>query len=221
MSEGQGKHSYTIPCSRAFRDAVSALARKRRINVADLARSVVLVIPMESVSRFPDPGEPPSGDRETVVLKSGKSKGRPWQRKPRLQVRIAPGYEIDYLRRALNMALAMDRGDVVVHVDAPSFGIEMDASGARKDLEHAQTELEKLRSIVSVLAFEPLKGGVRSHRQALHVLGFAPTAEPDERAIRAQFRKLATVHHPDSGYGSHERMSQLNSAMEILRENLG
>lgn len=189
--------------------------------MADLARSIVLVVPLETVSQFPDPGDPPSGDRETVILKSGKSKGRPWQRKPRLQVRIAPGYDVGYLRRALNMALAMDRGEVVVHLDAPAFGLEVETASGKQDLEHARSELEKLRSIVSVLAFEPLRGGVRSHRQALHVLGFAPNAEPDERAIRAQFRKLATVHHPDSGYGSHERMSQLNSAMEILREDLG
>ena len=34
--------------------------------------------------------------------------------------------------------------------------------------------------------------------------------------LRARFRMLAAIHHPDSGHGSHERMSQLNSAMDIL-----
>jgi hypothetical protein len=39
------KHSYTIPCSSALRDAVSDLAARRGVNVADLVRSVVLMVP--------------------------------------------------------------------------------------------------------------------------------------------------------------------------------
>jgi hypothetical protein len=101
------KHSHTIPCSSALRDAVSDLAARRGVNVADLVRSVVLMVPPESISEFPDPGEPLSGDRETVILKSGAAKGRPWQRKPRLQVRMAHGYDEVFLRRALGLMLAM------------------------------------------------------------------------------------------------------------------
>jgi hypothetical protein len=78
-------------------------------------------------------------------------------------------------------------------------------------------ELARLRAIVSVLSFEPLAGGVRTREQAFHVLGLAPKSTPDIGVLRARFRMLAAIHHPDSGYGSHERMSQLNSAMELLR----
>lgn len=56
-----------------------------------------------------------------------------------------------------------------------------------------------------------------------------PMAEPrgirnkPQRSVRGEnkgpVRMLAAIHHPDSGYGSHERMSQLNSAMDILRRD--
>jgi hypothetical protein len=77
-------------------------------------------------------------------------------------------------------------------------------------------EIERLRTIVSVLSFKPLSGGVRSRMDALHVLGFAPSDRPSRDEIRTRFRALAAVHHPDGRFGNHQRMSQLNAAMEIL-----
>ena len=71
--------------------------------------------------------------------------------------------------------------------------------------------------MVSALSFDPLPDGVRTRADALHVLGFAPESVPRARDVRARFRLLATVHHPDGRYGSHERMSQLNAAMGLLR----
>ena len=64
------KHSYVVPCSSVFRDAIIALADKRDVNVADIARSIMLIIPMETVQVCPDAGEPPAGDREAVVKAS-------------------------------------------------------------------------------------------------------------------------------------------------------
>ena len=83
--------------------------------------------------------------------------------------------------------------------------------------DDVRDEMERLRAIVAVLSFEPLADGIRTRDQALHILGYPPGAMPDRVSIRARFRTLATIHHPDSGYGSHDRMSQLNSAMEFLR----
>ena len=81
------KHSYVIPCSSDFRDAVQALADRREVNVGDIARSVMLIISHDTIAACPDPGEPGANDRETVILKSGPNKGKPWRRKPRLQAR--------------------------------------------------------------------------------------------------------------------------------------
>lgn len=207
------KHSYTIPCSSALRDAVSDLAARRGVNVADLVRSVVLMVPPESISEFPDPGEPLSGDRETVILKSGAAKGRPWQRKPRLQVRMAHGYDEVFLRRALGLMLAMDEGEAEFSLASVDAGDPEPPVSTPADSE----ELDRLRAMVSVLSFDPLDDGIITREDALHVLGFPPSAAPDPTTLRARFRILATVHHPDSGYGHHGRMSQLNSAMDMLR----
>ncbi len=222
MSTNVLKHSYTVPCATAFRQAVEALATQRKVNVGDLARSILLVVPTATIAEFPDPGEPAPSDRETVVLKSGPAEGRPWRRKPRLQVRMPPGYAIPFIRRALGLALAMDRGDISVSVadgrqaPAPEPKAEKKIEDSTRLVE-INEELERLRAIVSVLAFEPLPDGVRSRGDALHILGFPPSSYPDSRTLKAKFRMLATIHHPDSRYGNHQRMSQLNQAMEFLR----
>ena len=62
--------------------------------------------------------------------------------------------------------------------------------------------------------------GVKSCRDALYVLGFSHEDTPDVGAIKARFRMLATIHHPDSRFGDHRRMSQLNEAINCLRNGL-
>ena len=214
MTQDIKKHSYTIPCASAFRDAVTDLAVRRRVNVGDLARSVLLVVPESVIRDFPDPGEPDQDDRETVILKSGTAKGRPWRRKPRLQVRMAPGFEVEFMRRALAIALALDHGETRVLLHAENTPPPQEATG-REVVD--PEEIVRLRTIVSVLSFDPLNDGVRSREDALYVLGFPPGRIPDGETLRARFRMLATIHHPDSPHGDHRRMSQLNSAMDILK----
>lgn len=231
---GTRKQSYTLPCSSAFRDAVTGLAEGRGINVGDLARSVVLVLPAAVVEAFPDPGGPEPEDRETVIVKSGAARGRPWRRKPRLQVRLAPGYAVPTLRRALGLALALGGGALTVRVEKAGDGAAAAKAGRtageaapesreappRKALgvvPELLEEVERLRAIVSALSFDPLPEGVRSREDALHVLGFAPGRHPSLGELRARFHLLATIHHPDTGTGSHRRMSQLNAAMALLR----
>ncbi len=230
---GTVKHSYTIPCSSAFRDAVEQLAQKRRVNVGDIARSILLTVPNSVLAKFPDPGDPPAEDRETVILKSGPAQGRPWRRKPRLQVRMAPGYEPVFIRQALALALAMDRGDFRLKLEDPNQPPPPPPVQAAPPpppppppppapdtsplFNQLREDIERLKAMVNVLSFDPLPNGVSNRAEALHVLGFPPNAYPDSRAVRGRFRMLATIHHPDSNYGSHQRMSQLNQAMELLK----
>jgi hypothetical protein len=225
MTTKTRKQSYTIPCSSVFRDMVSKLAERRSVNVADLARSVLLVVPEDVIRSFPDPGGPPPGDREETVLKSGPSAGRPWRRKPRLQARLSPGYDVSVVRRALNLALILDDGQHTVRIQNSQDDAEQEtkATAAKKENRASQEkwqemrqEMERLQAIVSVLLFAPLSGGVMGRADALHVLGFAPSEMPDKSTVRARFRMLATIHHPDSNYGNHQRMSQLNAAMDLL-----
>ncbi len=221
------KHSYTVTCSSVFRDAVDAMAASRRVNVGDLARSVMLVVPSETIEAQIDPGEPPPGDRETIILKSGPAEGRPWRRKPRLQVRMTPGFSIPFIRKALALALSMGRGELAIRVDdgkekakvapPPPPTPEPPPGPDPAELARHIEEVERLRAVINTLSFDPLPQGVQTREEALHILGFPPSARPDERLLRAKFRMLATIHHPDSSHGSHQRMSQLNAAIDLLR----
>lgn len=213
------KHSYTVACSSRFRDQITDLAQAKHCNVADLARSVVLVVPLSVIEGYPDPGEPARDDRETVVLKSGNAKGKPWRRKPRLQVRLAPGFAVETIRKALGLALAIERGHMSIDLETTH---EKSEASMQRDAEtalmrEALDELERLRNVVGALQFDPLPGGIVTRDQGLYVLGFPPGSVPDQGALRTRFRRLATVYHPDGKDGSHQRMSQLNAAMELLR----
>lgn len=204
------KRSYTIPCATSFRDAVLNLGRRRGCNAGDLARSVVLTVPPDAIAAYPDPGEPDRKDRETIILKSGTAKGRPWRRKPRLQVRMAPGFGTETIRRALAIAVDLDAGKCAVSLSGAGLP-------AAPDTVAAQEERDRLRATISVLSFTPLSGGVQNRNDALYVLGFAPGQNPDQHTVRARFRMLATIHHPDGEFGDHERMAQLNEAVDWLR----
>jgi hypothetical protein len=233
MNGKNRKHSYTVTCSSTFRDAVLALAERRKVNVADMTRSVVLVVPEEIISAFADPGEPSRDDRETVTIKSGAAEGRLWRRKPRLQVRMSPGLDVTLVRKALGLALAFESGEMRINVDSGKSEDEanaLDVAGSEVGLDEAtdagppddefmdaDDELERLRALVSVLSFDPLAQGITSREDAMHVLGFPPGPAPNSSTLRTRFRMLATIHHPDSPYGNHKRMSQLNAAMDHLR----
>jgi hypothetical protein len=121
------------------------------------------------------------------------------------------------IRRALGVALAL--ADQRLRVSL----IEADAIAAAPpapqiDEREVLDLIERLRTVIGALSFDPLPDGIRTRNDALHVLGFPPGAKPDLRVMRAKFRLLATIHHPDSDLGSHSRMSQLNQAMQVLRE---
>jgi len=232
MTTTISKQSYTIPCSTKFRDVVIELAERRSVNVADLARSILLVLPEDIIKNFSDPGEPQPKDREQAILKSGPSKGRPWRRKPRLQVRLTPGYDISFVRRALNLAVFVDNDHYLVNIR----GLEVDASdnfnqgdqnikasnlGAANQLvqdtvKEKDHDRKRLREVISALAFTPRPDGLSNRIDALHVMGFFPSERPDLNAIRSKFKLLARIHHPDNNYGSHQRMIQLNAAMDLL-----
>ncbi|MCW8916387.1 MAG: J domain-containing protein [Magnetovibrio sp.] len=222
-SEGIKKHSYTIPCASRFRDEVSTLAEAKGCNVADLARSVVLVVPRNVIEGAKDPGEPARDDRETVILKSGRSAGKPWRRKPRLQVRMSPGYAVETIRKALGLAMSIERGHMNVDVESQQAidNASMEHEAQQNLLRETHEELERIRSVVQELHFELLPHGVHTREQALYVLGFAPGSQPNVSELRMRFRRLATIYHPDGQDGSHQRMSQLNAAMEMLRTGGG
>lgn len=225
MAEKTVSKSYVVPCATPFRDAVLDLCRRRNISVGDLARSVLILLGPEAVADWPDPGDPPPGDREEVVLKSGPSRNRRLRRKPRLQVRLPAGTDLVTIRRALALALATAKGERAVRLEDPNAPPPAPPPPPEpaidptlvQEAERLRHEVDHLREVVDSLMFAPLDQGVETREEALFVLGFPPRARPDSRAVKSRFRRMARIHHPDSGLGDHERMSQLNAALDVLR----
>lgn len=159
-----------------------------------------------------------------MILKSGNAKGQPWRRKPRLQVRLAPGYDIALLRKALGLALAIDQQqssiEVVLAEDkAKRARLEKDALQEQRQRHQLEAELTRFKEVITTLSFEPVYGGVHGVEDALYVMGFPPETQPGAKRLRTRYRTLATIFHPDGANGDHQRMSQLNSAMETLKEH--
>jgi hypothetical protein len=200
------KKSYTVACPGALAQGLAESARARGCNVADLVRSVLLLMSSDALAALPDPGEPGVDDREPVTSGAGAG-GRSWRRKPRLQVRLPDGFSAADIRRAAAFALALGQG---------RSGVAVGASGDRDALETARADLERSQAALAALMVQPLPNGVRSRDDALHVMGFPPRAMPERPAVRARYRLLAPIYHPDSATGDHGRMSQLNAALEWL-----
>lgn len=209
---GPPSRSYVVPCSTAFRDAVTQLAARRQASVADLARGVLLLVAPAAMAMVKDPGGPGREDREVVVVRSGAAKDRRLLRKPRLQLRLPPDLPIETIRRALALALTLDAGQRRLDVVDPASESHLAARYKR-----AEEDVARLREAVELLRFEPLGEGIKTRGDALFVLGFPPYSRPSMDAVRERFRQLAKVLHPDSPIGDNVRMAQLNEAMKVLR----
>lgn len=227
------KKSYTIACSSKFRDDVLAMVARRNVSSGDIARAIITLVPAKQLAAFPDPGEPGSHDREEVILKSGPAAGRRLRRKPRLQVRLIDGIDDSTIRRALSLALALDQEEVDIKVaKAKQESMEAAAevaenaqkaaaklSPAEQQLKAVMEENERLKTLISALSFEPLPEGPRSREEALYVLGIPPSQAVDDKILKAKFRMLAMIYHPDGFLGDHKRMSQLNAALNAVNKN--
>ena len=174
--------------------------------MADLVRSVLLLMTADALTELPDPGEPGVDDREPVMSRSAAG-GRSWRRKPRLQVRLPDGFSSGDIRRAAAFALALGQGRI---------GVAVGGGGDRDALDTARADLDRSRAALAALMVQPLPNGVRSRDDALYVLGFPPRSLPERPAARARYRLLAPIYHPDSATGDHARMSQLNAALDWL-----
>ncbi|MDG2286930.1 MAG: J domain-containing protein [Alphaproteobacteria bacterium] len=211
--EPRGK-AYVVPCPSGFRDRVIALAARRRVSAGDLARAVLLLLPAEALAKIPDPGEPTPDDREVVALRSGPSKGRVLRRKPRLQVRLPAGHAMSDMRRALSLALDLAAGEQEIALETDADRQAKAESGRAS--ERLTEEVESLHKTIATIRLRPLENGVTSRGDALHVLGLSPFGMPDRASIRARYRQLARVYHPDAQFGDHVLMSQINEALERL-----
>ncbi len=214
--------SYVIPCSSEFRDAVRQLADRRGLSATDLALSVLALVDPKMIAAVNDPGEPPSGDRESVRLKSGPRKGRALTRKPRLQLRLPGALDHATVRRALALAIDLDAGQRMIQVVSPADQThhESELEDHRRARMKAEQELADMRSAVNVIAFDIDGQSISSIAQAKYVLGLPPDVPLSHEDVKSRFRQLSRVFHPDLPTGDTMRMSRIIEAVRFLEARL-
>ncbi len=226
--------SYILPCPGWFRDAIESVTGRRGVSASDLVRSVQLLVPDAVVETIPDPGAPGPDDRDRILLRSGPRQGHWLKRKPRLQLRLPDGLSDAYLRRALALALTLSDGDVHLVLD-PSCIETTAAAGStsssavgnpeqvaiiERDLAAARETADEFRALVSLMAFDIPPDGISGPAEARYVLGFPPDARLDRRQVKARFRMLSQIYHPDRPTGDTRRMAVLIDAARYLESRL-
>lgn len=220
----KSNNAYVVPCSTRFRSELELLLQTRsdgggandNVGLGDLARAVMLLIPQDIIESQPDPGDPDKNDRDIVTVRGGKAGGRTMPRKPRLQVRVPQKTNPASIRKALGLALSLEKGWANLMLDGRG------TSSAAYKLANAELELQRLQGMIEKLAFVPLERGVRTRLDALYVLGFPPGANPSATEIKSRYRMLAMIFHPDSGHSSPNaalRIAQLSDAVKILNKS--
>ena len=207
----------SISCSKVFRDEVSALAQRRGVSVAALVRAVYILLPINVIEKFGDPGEPTRQERDIVILKSGAQKGQTIQRKPRLQLRLPAKLDAkqssSIIRRALAIAIALEKQEWELSIESTQ------QQKQKQNLQNkADSRLQELERGIERLAFVPLEANCRTLEDACYILGIRAGRKPTEKLVRQRFRDLASVFHPDAIKGDNERMSQINQAMQLFKE---
>ena len=121
--------------------------------------------------------------------------------------------------------LSRDFGEVQnlqVSLKGPGDYVSQADRKAEAAVDKARDEMSDenatLRGLISDLAMPVLPRGIQTRSEALFALGFPPSAVPDVSTIRRRWRRMAMIYHPDSAFGDHDRMSQLNQALEKLTQ---
>ena len=236
--------SYIVTCSSAFRDAVQSLAAKKGVTVSDLVTAVHVLNDHLGPQSVPDPGDAGPDDRDVIKLKSGPRSGRCLRRKPRLQLRLADGLSDSYIRRSLALLIALDAGERALAEpegpENPSIETQPAASikpempetpstsaqstgqstGDRTEIDTAREHAEEMRALVSLMTFDPLPDGVNTVIDARYVLGLPPGMRLTRRIVKARFRMLSQIYHPDKETGDTVRMAQLIDASRLMEAHL-
>lgn len=199
---------YTVPCASEFRQRVLALAARRGTTVHGLARGSLALV---GAAGHPDVGDPGGGGPEPVVISCRDGRSRRIQRQSSLRLRLPAGLDAAGIRRLLALALLLE--DPAAARLCPAA--EIKALGAAQ--QAAQQAAERLKTALQVLAFRPLRDGVRTPRQASYVLGFLHEFGLDRTVVTSRFRALAPLFHPDTGVvPDGDRMRQLVEARNLL-----
>ena len=95
------KYSYTISCSFSFKESLKKITVKRKCNFADIARSVVLMLPEEFIESYNYKEELPTEENTKKSL---------------IRVRLPKGYSSKFIRKALAIAIDQETNNLELHL---------------------------------------------------------------------------------------------------------
>lgn len=126
-----------------------------------------------------------------------------------------PGVAVWFVFEGQQMCIPVDRYDTVAaNLQAIHHVIE----ARRTELRHGTLALVRATFHGFISLPTPSRHGKRSWRE---VLGLQHLKKPDREAIEVRFRNLAKNLHPDAPGGSHEKMTELNTAREEAMKEIG
>ena len=203
---------HVVPCTRALRDGVVDLCRRRRADPSLLTTAALALVAEMPVPPVEDPG-PGTFERVPVVTAGGMRRTR--LVRPHLRLWLPGTPDPAAVRVALRTALAFGEGGGLRVV--PGTLLEQ----RETEVVSLREENDRLRAALDRLAFKPIDGGPRTTAQAAWILGFQNEWGLDPRGVTARFRQLALLFHPDTGVlPDPVRMSQLSVARDILARQL-
>lgn len=216
-----------------------ALRRKPRLQVrlrsgltpGTIRRAVAAAIqtldPTASADTGPVDGSAPTGTPPTAPEPGAASAPGPLEpsppepspSEPIAPEPIAPGRALD------EPSDAPTGGDLPGScVDPAALMVDLAAAERRAEeaehgLQRAERTVEDLRTLVGLLAFDHQEP-VTTEDQARYVLGFPPDAALTRQRVKARFRLLTQVYHPDRATGDSRRMAQVIEATRLLERQV-
>lgn len=215
-AEIRRRHIYTIRVSRDMRDQFLQLAVERGLSPSELAEAALALLTPTAAAAIADPGEPTAGEREFQAITLTNGSVRRVGRYPTLRLRLPKNLGTSYIRQALTLALALNRGDRYRLVSAG------ESRSIATRIETLERHNRELTAALDRVTFKPLPTKNLTLRQAASIFGFPNEWSCDEGKVKQRFRDLAPIFHPDTGLLScRERMEQLIQAKNILLRHLG
>ncbi len=199
-----GNGARSVPCGRAFADAVLDLAARRGTDPSALASAALLLGgALGDDPGAQDPGAQDPGAQDPGVEDEAGAAA--------LELRLPARHDDAAIRRALACALAL--------ADPSGWRLVRAADVARQQMRVETLEYRNraLANALERVSFQPLDGRLNDVRDAARLFGFINEWCFDEDRVVRRFRELAPVYHPDTGVvGCRERMAQLIEARNIL-----
>ena len=188
----QQRFNHTVYCSAIFKSRVEKICIATDMSPADLVKAVFLFSHNTDYEKVLL--EDDSIEREKTVVKTGKNAGKIMLRKPRLQVILPYKLSPKIIKKALTVAVKNNHSVNVCN--------------------------DVIMEIVS--GIQPDMVEVKTVRDAMHILGYAPRTQVEKVNIKKRYRTLLKEYHSDTGkqFVDSERLEAVQQAWKIIDSSM-